>query len=64
MLYRQLCGAPMSSCISPVVANAFMKYVERQALTSFREPPKIWLRYVSDIFCIVNYSIIDKYLQH
>ena len=35
VLYRQICGAPMGSCISPVVANIFMEYVERQALFSF-----------------------------
>ena len=57
VLYGQICGAPMGSCISPVVANIFMGYVERQALTSFRKPPKIWIRNVDDIFCIINYSI-------
>ena len=54
----------MGSGISPVVANIFMEYVERQALTSFRKPPKIWIRYVDDIFCIINYSMIDEFLQH
>ena len=64
VLYRQICWAPMGSCISPVVANIFMEYIERQALASFRKPPKIWIRYVDDIFCIINYSIIDEFLQH
>ena len=63
VLYRLICGAPMGSCISPVVANIFMEYVERQALTFFREPPKIWIRYVDNIFCIINYSMIDEFLQ-
>ena len=53
----------MGSCISPVVANIFMEYVERQALTSFRESPKIWIRYI-DIFCVIFYSIIEEFLQH
>ena len=26
--------------------------------------PKIWIRYVDDIFCIINYSIIYEFLQH
>ena len=64
VLYRQICGASMESCISPEVANIFTEYVERQVLTFFREPPKIWIRYVYDIFCIINYSIIDDFLQH
>ena len=64
VLYCRICEVPMGSCISPVVANIFLEYIERQALTSFREPPKIWIRYVDDIFCIINYSIIDEFLQH
>ena len=61
VLYRQICGAPMGSCISPVVANISMEYVERQALISFREPLKIWIRYFDDILCIINYLIIDEF---
>ena len=64
VLYCQICGAPMASCISPVIANIFIDYVECQALTSFREPPKIWIYYLDDIFCVINYSIIDELLQH
>ena len=40
----------MESCILPEVANMFMEYAERQALTSFQEPRKIWICYVDDIF--------------
>ena len=43
-LYRQIFGAPFNnSCISPVVANIFMELIERQALTTFREPSLIWV---------------------
>ena len=63
VLYHQICGAPMGSCISPVVANIFKEHVKCQALTSFREPPKIWICYL-DIFCVINYSTIDEFLQH
>ena len=63
-LYRQIFGAPMGSCISPVVANIFMKHLERQALTSFREPPRIWLRYVDDVFCVIKSSVIDDFHHH
>ena len=34
-LYRQVFGAPMGSCISPVVANIFMAYVEKTAINTF-----------------------------
>ena len=60
-LYRQIFGAPMGSCISPVVANIFMEHIERQALSTFREPPRIWLRYVDDVFCVIKLSVIDDF---
>ena len=60
-LYRQIFGAPMRSCISPVVANNFMEQIERQGLTTFREPPRIWLRYVDDAFCVIKLSVIDDF---
>ena len=63
-LYRQIFGAPMGSCISPVVANIFMEHIERQALSTFREPLKISLRYVDDVFCVNNLSVIDDFHHH
>ena len=63
-LYRQIFGAPMGSCISPVVANIFMEHIERQALSTFREPPRIWLRYVDDVFCVIKSSVIDDFHHH
>ena len=63
-LYRQIFGTPMGSCISPVVANIFMEHIERQALTTFGEPPRIWLRYVDDVFCVIKSSVIDDFHHH
>ena len=63
-LYRQIFGAPMGSCISPVVANIFIKHIKRQALTTFREPPRIWLRYVDDVFCVIKSLVIDDFHHH
>ena len=50
-LYRQIFGAPMGSCISPLVANIFMEHIERQALTTFREP--LEFGYVMLMMCFV-----------
>ena len=43
VLHCQFCGAPMRFCILPVIADIFKEYGERQALTSFQEPLKIWI---------------------
>ena len=63
-LYWQICGGSMGSCISPVVANIFIKHIERQALTTFPEPPRIWLRYVDDEFHVIKSSVIDEFHHH
>ena len=49
----------MGSCTSPVVGNIFIKHIERQALTALREPTRIWLRYVDDVFFVMKSSVID-----
>ena len=64
VLYRQTLDTPMGSCISPVIANIFMESIERSAIDSFQEPPRVWIRYVDDIFCIIKTPVIDDFLHH
>ena len=54
----------MGSCISLVVANIFMEHIERHAVTTFREPLRIWLRNVNDVFCVIKSSVIDDFQHH
>ena len=41
-----------------------MESVERSAIDSFQEPPRVWVRYVDDIFCFIKVSVIDDFLHH
>ena len=41
-----------------------MEHIERQALTTFRDSTKIWLRYVDDVFCVIKSSVIDDFHHH
>ena len=41
-----------------------MEHIERQALTTFREPLRFWLLYVDDAFCVSNSSVIDDFRLH
>ena len=51
--YEQTMGAAMGSPVSPVVANLYMEYFEHKALTPVVNPPRLWKRYVDDIFIIL-----------
>ena len=63
-LYRQVFGAPMGSCISSVVANIFMAYVEKTAINTFHTPPTLWVRFVDDTFCVIKCSCVREFHDH
>ena len=63
-LYRQVFGAPMGSCISPVVANIFMAYFEKTAINTFHTPPTLWVRFVDDTFCVIICSCVREFHDH
>ena len=54
----------MGSCISPLLANIFMEHNEKEALSSFHELPRIWIRYVDDISCVIKCDVINSFLSH
>ena len=51
-LYRQIQGTAMGTRMAPSYANIFMKYVETQLIDTSPKKPKIWLRFIDDIFMI------------
>ena len=42
----------MGPSLSPIVANIFMEDLEAQALQTSSWKPKMWRRYVNDVFVI------------
>ena len=63
-IYRQTFGVAMGSPLSPVLANLYMEYFEREILPSLQQQPLLWLRYVDDCFVIwPNNQDFDQFLH-
>ncbi|XP_060517001.1 uncharacterized protein LOC132696254 [Cylas formicarius] len=65
-LYRQTDGAPMGSSLSPAIGNLFMAYFEAQAIRESQLKPKLWIRYVDDIFILWSHgeAKLDHFLTY
>ena len=63
-IYEQRDGAAMGNPVSAVIANLYMEIFEEQAIESAPCKPKIWKRYVDDIFTILDRDRVDVFLQH
>ena len=53
----------MGSLVSPIVANLYMKYFEREALHT-ASTPRHWFRFVDDTFVIQQESHKQLFLDH
>ena len=64
--YEQTSGAAMGSPLSPVLANIFMEHFEQIALANSTYVPKLWKRFVDDIFAIWSYGKehLDTFLNY
>ena len=57
----------MGSPASSVVANIFMDHIEEEALETAKElgiVPRVWKRYVDDVFLICRRHILDQLMTH
>ncbi|KAJ8911005.1 hypothetical protein NQ315_011270 [Exocentrus adspersus] len=50
--YQQDFGMAMGSSLSPIMSNIFMEHFEETYVKSYINKPKIWWRYVDDVFSI------------
>jgi len=55
-IYQQMFGAAMGSPVSPLLANLFMEWPEKQAIATapVECKPKFWKRYVDDVLELIK----------
>ncbi|GFN94116.1 hypothetical protein PoB_002062200 [Plakobranchus ocellatus] len=63
-MWRQIHCAAIGTCMTPSYANLFMSELEDKFLASAATKPKIWLRYIDDIFLVWTHgrSNLDTFI--
>ena len=72
--YRQIHGCAMGSPVSPILVNLYMEKFEQRALAEYTGiPPRIWVRYVDDVWSnpkqsqegqfFLHINKVDKYIE-
>lgn len=62
--YQQTSGTSMGSKLAPYLSNVFMSNMEVNLKQNFNLFPRIWLRYVDDIFAIVKQPNLSAIFNH
>ena len=51
----------MGSPLSPMIANMVMEEIEQTALNTYLNPPSLWLRYVDDVYAIMEKTEVEPF---
>ena len=62
--YNMTDGLAMGSSVSPAIANIFMENLERNAIVTMQDRPRLWLRFVYDVLSIVKRTSLPFMLEH
>ena len=58
-------GVAMGSPVSSIVANIFMEDFEERVMADAAQiRPKVWNRFVDDVFSIIRRNSVEQFLQH
>ena len=62
--YQMTDGLAMGSPVSPVVANVFMEDLQRNAIVTVTDRPRLWLFFVDNTLAIVKHYSLQATLNH
>ena len=51
----------MGSPLSPIIANMVMEEIEQTALNTYLNLPSLWLRYVDDVYAIIEKTEVEPF---
>ena len=61
VIYKQIFDCPMGSSLSPTIANMVMEEIEQTALNTYLNPPSSWLRYIDDVYAIIEKTEVEPF---
>ena len=61
VIYKQIFGCPMGSSLSRIIANLVMEEIEQTALNTNLNPLSLWLRYVDDVYAIMEKTEVEPF---
>ena len=62
--YQQTDGVAMRGPASSTTAEIYVRAHERTAISKALHPPKVWERFVNDVYSILERKLLDKFFHH
>ena len=62
--YQQTDGVAMGGPASSTTAEIYMQAYERTAITTALHPPKVWERFVDDVYSILKRTHLESFFHH
>ena len=62
--YQQTDGVAMGGPASSTIAEIYMQAYEHTAITTALHPPKVWERFVDDVYSILKRTHLENFFHH
>ena len=62
--YQQTDGVAMGGPVSSTTRTIYMQVHKRTAISTTLHPPKVWERFIDDVYFILKRTHFEKFLHH